>query len=296
MTPRSASHEVPPARKQKLTVGFSELVQHARHLDVPIGCKWSQNSCAYDSLFTPLFSLWCNDRDYWTENLRDMGNAVTDLLVSGFSCYEKGEGSLEDARDDAKHFIACCRNGVPFGQNTSIENVCSHFLRTNRVIFERHYICPNGHSIHHSNDYDAVILQGVNEYESITQWVSPETHHVNARCQTCHHMVNIRLKFHHCPLLLVFSMLGLRLHLDSNFLLSVDNHNCMYTLIAVVYYADLHFTAQIITRDGIIWYYDGLALVNQNVLTLEYMGSMHCHPDMLTCKNSQACAAIYAKL
>ena len=225
-----------------------------------------------------------------------MGNAVTNLLLHGFSRYEKGECSLEEARDDARHLISRVRNGAPFGNNTSIENVCSHLLTSNRVVLERYYICPNGHHVHHSNDYNAFLVCG-NEYESIAQWVATASVHTNARCQTCAHAVSIKLRFLDCPPLLAFCFHGFTLHVDSTITLSVGSHDCMYSLLAVVYYADQHFTAQIITRDGRIWYYDGLALTNQHIQpTLKYVGSMLCRPDLLTCGGGRASAAIYARL
>jgi hypothetical protein len=227
-----------------------------------------------------------------------MGNAVTDLLLHGFSSYEKGEALLEDARDNARRLIARSTNGVPFGRNTSIENVSIHLLSTSQVVSERYYICPNGHHVRHSDDRVAVLSNGVHEYRSIVQWVSAETHHAEARCHICRHAVRIKIRFQRGPPLLVFSMAGSRTHINTSFdIVSVDNHISMYTLLAVIYYADQHFTAQIITRDGRIWYYDGLALINPNVQpTLKEVGSIHCRPDLQSCRGGQATAAIYARI
>ena len=228
-----------------------------------------------------------------------MGNAVADLLLHGFSCYEKGEALLEDARDNARHLIARSANGLPFGHYTSVENVSIHFLSTNKVIFERYYICPNGHHVHHSDDHVAVLSNGVHEYGSIGQWVSAETHHAQACCHICYHAVSIKLRLQHAPPLLVFSMPASdsRTSINTSFnIVSVDNHVSVYKLLAVIYYADHHFTAQIVTRDGRIWYYDGLALVNPNIQpTLEEVGFIHCCPDLQSCRGGRATAAIYAK-
>ena len=206
---------VPTARKQKS--GRFSLLNQAAHYEVPIGCRWSRNSCAYDVLFTSVFILWCSNRQYWTENLKEMGNSMADTLVRGFSSYEKGETSLEDARDNVRLLIARSTNGRPFGHNTSIENVGVHLLSTNKDVFERYYICPNGHHVHHSDDCVAVLSNGVHEYESIVQWVSAETHHAEARCHICHHLVSIKLRFQHGPPLLVFSMAGSRTHINTSF-------------------------------------------------------------------------------
>jgi hypothetical protein len=100
------------------------------------------------------------------------------------------------------------------------------------------------------------------------------------------------------PPLLMFSMSNSRTHLNTTFdIVSVNNQISTYTLLAVIYYADQHFTAQIVTRDGRIWYYDGLTLINPDIQpTLEEVGSIHYGPDLQSCKGGQATAAIYARL
>ena len=224
----------------------------------------------------------------------------TDLLLHGFSCYEKSEALLEDAHDNARHLIARSTNGLPFGHNTSIEIASIHFLSTNKVITERYYICPNhsDHYVHHSDDRIAVLSRGAHKNASIVEWVSAETHHAEVCCDICHHAVGIKLRFQHSPPLLVFSMPDSRTHINTTFdIVSVDSQVSMYTLLAVIYYADQHFTAQIVTRDGRIWYYDGLAPVNPDIQpTLKEVGSIHCRPDLQSCKGGRATATIYARL
>ena len=191
------------------------------------------------------------------------------------------------------------RNGAAFGCYTSIEDVCNHTLSTNTVISERYYVCPNGHHVHHSNNYDAFLSAGVHEYESIAQWVSTETHHAYARCQICAHAVNLKLRFRHSPPLLVFSISRLSIHIDTTIKILIENsdnvtHHVVYTLAAVIYYANSHFTAQIITRDGRIWFYDGMKILDPNIQpTLEYVGTIHSQINMHVCRGGEASAFIY---
>jgi hypothetical protein len=269
---------------------------HAGHYDAPIGCRWSYNSCAYDCLFTPLFALWCSNREYWAQSIEGMGNEVANLLLKGFSLYERGETSLESVRDDARRLIARSRNGAAFGCYTSIEDVCTHLLRTNAVVSERYYVCPNGHHVHHSDNYDAFLSAGLHEYESIAQWVSTNTHHAHALCEACAHPVSLKNKFCQSPPLLVFSIPGVRIDIDTAFNISIENTEHMYTLAAVIYFANSHFTAQIITRDGRIWFYDGMEMLNPNIQpTLEYVGVIHSQFNLHTCKGGEATALIYAR-
>ena len=297
---RRVSHEAcaQAAKKQKLNQS-STVLPHAGSYQAPIGCRWSQNSCAYDALFTPVFTVWRSNRENWTQNIMGMGNAVADLLLQGFSCYEMGEASLEKARDDVRLFIAQSRNSPPFGHFTSIENVCMHLLSTNMVVSEKYCVCTNGHQTHHSLDSNAVLFLGVHEYESIVQWVSTETQHAESQCEVCGYAASVKLRFHHSPPLLAFSIPNSRIQINTALDISIENRHHKYVLVAVVYYADQHFTSKVITHDGRLWFYDGMAIANQNVQpTLKHIGFIHNQPDLRTCSEShgQACAAIYARL
>jgi hypothetical protein len=42
----------------------------------------------------------------------------------------------------------------------------------------------------------------------------------------------------------------------------IQNRSDMYTLIAIVYYGGQHFTSQVITRDGRLWFYDGMQIAD----------------------------------
>ena len=159
-------------------------------------------------------------------------------------------------------------------------------------------MCSNGHHhVHHSDDYDAFLSAGVHEYESIVQWVSADTHHACARCQICGLAVNIKLRFCHCPPIIAFSFPHLRIGIDNTFKISFDNSDYTYTLAAVIYYANLHFTAQIVTRDGRIWFYNGMEIVDQNEQPfLEHVGFIHSQTNWYTCKGGDGCAVIYSRI
>ena len=70
----------------------------------------------------------------------------------------------------------------------------------------------------------------------------------------------------------VYTIFGSRIHINISFeIVSVDNWRVStYTLLAVVYYADQHFTAQSSPVMGELGYYDGLALINPNVQCYDF--------------------------
>jgi len=62
--------------------------------------------------------------------------------------------------------------------------------------------------------------------------------------------------------------------------------------VAVIYYTNQYFTAQIVTHDGRLWFYDGMLCVNPDIEpTLGPVGSIHDALNMHTSKGGQACAA-----
>ena len=48
-----------------------------------------------------MFVLWCDNRDSWAQDIGGMGSPLVDLLLEGFSLYERGDTFLEDVCDDA---------------------------------------------------------------------------------------------------------------------------------------------------------------------------------------------------
>jgi hypothetical protein len=145
-----------PSNKQKIISLRGSSIPNRSHYTTPIGMRWSENSCAYDSVFTPIYVQWCTNRNLQTDLFRRMGSPVANLLFDGFIRYEAGQGSLEDARDAVRRHMA--RNpDTEFGAYTSIYNVCSILLNMNEIVWEKFYLCPNGHNVRHSYESEALL-------------------------------------------------------------------------------------------------------------------------------------------
>jgi hypothetical protein len=228
--------------------------------------------------------------------MRRIGSSALKLLLDGFVQYEAGQGSLENARDAVRrHMVG--PNGVIFGEYTSIYAVCSILLKTNQIIWEKFYLCPNGHYAHHSNDFDALLSAAATPFTSIAQWVSTDTEQTTALCSVCQYPVSIRLKFCTTPPLLVFEF-SAQPTIDIVHSFSVQLENCIqknYSLAAVIYYSHNHFTTQIITRDGRVWFYDGMLITDPTVEpTLVCVGSINdASFSLQVCRGGTPCAAIY---
>ena len=201
------------------------------------------------------------------------------MLFDGFVRYEAGQGSLENARDIVRRHMARNGSDAVFGVYTSIHNVCSTLLSMNEIVWERFYLCPNGHNVSHSNESQALLSAAVTQFTSISQWVSSNTEQTTACCTACQHPVSIQLRFCRMPPLLAFEFLA-QPAIDIDHMLNVQIKDSdriqRYSLAAVIYYSNHHFTTQIITRDGRVWFYDGMLITNPTVEpTLDCVGSIN---------------------
>lgn len=226
-----------------------------------------------------------------------MGSTTAVQLLEGFIRFEGGQGSLEDARDKVRRTLANTERGCVYGEYTSLDNVCSIWFKTNEVVLERFYQCPNGHHVRHSNDYDAYLSTSAVRYGSISQWISIDTVQTSALCQVCGHSVGIRLKFCSCPPILAFQLSEPTTTIDYTLSMQIEDRVQKYALAAVIYYAHEHFTSQIITHDGRVWFYDGMAVTHQNDPALEHVGSINNMSfDMQSSRGGSPCMAIYSRI
>ncbi|KAF8804316.1 hypothetical protein BYT27DRAFT_7107667, partial [Phlegmacium glaucopus] len=71
------------------------LIDNINHYLIPQGMIWSNNSCAYDSIFTVLFSIWCNNINLWNYNFQKMDNPFIGMLSDGFNDVDNNMKTLE---------------------------------------------------------------------------------------------------------------------------------------------------------------------------------------------------------
>ncbi|KAF8800466.1 hypothetical protein BYT27DRAFT_7313647 [Phlegmacium glaucopus] len=263
----------------------------------PKGMRWSNNSCAYDSLFTPLFALWCSDRQGWKERFNVMDNTIALQLIDGFFEHEQAGISLEDARDCVRWSMSQSHHRSRFGHFTSIERVCEELFTTSYPVREVYYQCPNDHQEYQSEVFDLMLHKGQSTFESISDWISTCSVHTSHRCRTCQAQAQIAYRFHTAPPLLAFSFPGSMTQIDHRFELKVNNSMYTYQLSSVIYYreVDAHFISYVILKDGQVWFYDGMSYLSNPAM--EYCGSLHNQPPQFkTCRGGQASVAVYAQI
>ena len=272
---------------------FRPSSEGSNHQLIPRGMIWSNNSCAYDSIFTIIFSIWCNNKNLWTYNFHRMNNPFIVALSNGFNDVDNNIKSLETIRDDVRRNLhEFFPQTMAFGNFTSVENIFSALLETTYRVQLVEYRCYNNHVRRMSDSYSLVLLNGTGHYNSIQEWASRGQEETRHTCTICNEHVFIKYGFDNLnmPSLFVFEFSNQVLHINLLIDIQLQNDPQRLRLAGVIYYGQHHFTAQIILSDGQIWFYDGIE-TGRNLI---YNGSINSNPPSIShCRGKQAVAAIY---
>jgi hypothetical protein len=226
----------------------------------PIGMIWSQNSCAYDSIFTILFNIWCHDMDNWGTIFTRFGNEFCILLFCQFTKYVRNETSLEVARDMVRKELDKTSQYMRFGSYTSIEEICEAMFTTRDAIYRTYYRCPDNHQQLYSQSHTIYMPKGSSPFKSTAEWMQTNSQQGTNRCEICDKPVNINISFVAPPPLVILEFSGSEMDIDDRFEVVHSGQPHKYDLAGVIYYKDAeqHFVSNIVTPDKQLWFYDGM--------------------------------------
>ena len=260
----------------------------------PIGMVWSQNSCAYDAIFTILFNIWCRDMENWGTIFTRLGNEFCILLVNEFTKYVRKESSLEAARDTVRRELDKISEYMRFGSYTSIEEICEAIFTTRDAIYRTYYRCPDGHQRLYSQSRTIYMPRGRSPFKSTAEWMESNSQRGTNRCETCDKPVNINVSFIVPPPLVILEFSGSEINIDDSFEVTHLGQPYKYSLAGVVYYKDAerHFVSNIVTPDKQLWSYDGM----RNGGHMTCLGPLAIHQPATQCRGGSASAAFYINL
>ena len=272
---------------------LSRCHNYARHpvYYPPIGMAWSQNSCAYDSIFTILFNIWCRDMNRWGMVFTRLGNKFCILLVNEFTKYVRNEISLEVARDSVRRELDKTSEYMRFGYYTSIEEICEAIFTTHEAVYDTYYRCPDGHQQLYSQSHTIFMHRGRSPFKSTAEWIQTNSQRGTNLCETCDKPVNIDISFVVPPPLVILEFSGSEIDIDDCFEVTHQFQPHKYDLAGIVYYKDAeqHFVSNIVTPDKQLWFYDGMS----NGGRMASLGPLAMHQQVSECRSGSACAAFY---
>ena len=262
---------------------------------VPRGISWSQNSCGYDAALTILYSMWSENSERWTKSFEKIENPYLNALAVGFKHMQTTNISFEAMRDNFRYFLqASNRQEFKFGQYISITTLFETLCEGSDNIQIVYRVCINQHSFYMHNSSSVLISTGTNSFNSINQWISTYSEPTRQACNICNSPLYLKYTLENIPEFLVFDFGG-RDHLEINksFLLNKDGIQYLFKLKGVIYFSQNHFTSRIITRNGQIWFHDGMTL--QHSMRYEGLLDTELCPNIFYSNNGNAVLAIYTQ-
>jgi hypothetical protein len=241
-------------------------------LDVPLGTRWSNNSCAYDAVFVILFNIWRENPIASSTSWRTLESELLDLLITSFETHDSFPASLsgtsqhfslEEIRDFMRRRLARISTEFIFGRYTSVQCIIERFFKTRYPVTISDLMCPNGHVVdrHRSPTSSCEIIVFAQPGTSLQYCIDNFTHSTASKCTTCDTFLLRTTSFVQSPpiILFDFGFGGCVPSLSSVVLIPCgETGRVRYNLRGIVYYKDQHFTSHFVTGTGMIWFHDGI--------------------------------------
>lgn len=178
---------------------------------MPLGLKWNQNSCAFDSALTILYSIWNENI-----NLSEFNNIYLNELSKIFTTVKNNEYMFDNARNI---FRLMLHNYNPqlftFGAYIASTQLFDTILNSNFIISNIKHQCMNNHLLLNHTFKSALLHAGLHSYKSIQNWIS-DFNILSRSCPTCNGGVYSLIQFQYLPDIIAFEF--------GNNILSI-NHN-----------------------------------------------------------------------
>jgi hypothetical protein len=273
----------PPYKTQK-GQNMNNLNACQQRCHLPEGFEWSENSCAYDSVMTILFSIWTLDDNSQHTAFSDMTSNTGRILQQAFDNITNDQ-EFEKHRDTFRHALETIdSHSHQFGRMTSVGSLLNHLLTTDHETTRIQNKCSNNHTKPVHSMFSGHFLPGLEARRSIQQWVNLQSSYTHRRCRVCGDTFAQCVDYVDLSHIIAFEVRDKSTSLDP--FVSVKQLNDIvlkYRLAGIVYFGDMHFVTRIIRQDGQIWFHDGIT-TRRNLI---YEGSIASGLIELSSANSK---------
>jgi hypothetical protein len=270
------------------------VTQKSIQIANPVGLRWSNNSCAYDAVFSILYSLWRDEPDHWSSVLCNINPTFFPSICSGFQDYHEGISTLESVRDDFRHAVHDSNiDHLSWGIYTSVNRVMLTLFTTPKEIFSSQLACDNNHVVRrqmYSRNESYMLHAGTNTYTSISNWIQGITEPSERQCGICNRHLTRRFHFPTCPKVLLFDISKNEMNIDSQIHITGDHQSVTLYLRGIIYYGNFHFTSRIIVNNQ-VWFHDGVTTGMEMI----YEGGLQHIENWFTTRGQQAEIVVYAE-
>ncbi|SJL13220.1 uncharacterized protein ARMOST_16659 [Armillaria ostoyae] len=240
----------------------------------PAGCKWSNNSCPFDSTLFVVYNLWRIDPAAWTVAFNSFGNQWLDILAESFNKHIEKLYTLEEVKDYVRRKM---HREYPrvfvFGQEMSVEAVMMKWSEHKQVFAEVDLNCDRGHSSSQSSQYCCTLQPtstGRLPWSALQQYIdntssTPLTYQ-GSQCSDCGNSTGQCCTYKVAPPFVTVLAAFTPAPPDPVVHLMAAGERTEYRLAGVVYYGTHHFTARFVDPQGQVWFNDGIATGRHAVL------------------------------
>ncbi|KAK0215541.1 hypothetical protein IW262DRAFT_1465208 [Armillaria fumosa] len=233
-------------------------------LTEPAGCRWSNNSCAYDAITFVLYNTWNADREGLRADFAELGNQWMDMATTAFHRFTRGEYTLEEVRDYLRRGLSREHpREFVFGVHTSVEALTMRMFRTDAIFSVSDKVCASTHSTPVSSQQCCMVVPHSTaplRWNTLQQFLD-NTLSVpsgRAQCETCDLPMCERTTYNIAPPLLCLAVAFTDIAPELSIHLTTSLDITMYRLAGIVYYGVSHFTARYIDSDLMVWFNDGM--------------------------------------
>jgi hypothetical protein len=216
------------------------------------------------------FNVWREEPIETTLSWNELDNDLLNNLTAGFDshvefCTGSPSYTLEQIRDHLRRRLARLDDEFAFGRYASVHSIMDRLVMSQEPVMKSGCCCQDGHTV----DVDervttsceivtvttgASVLAGFSVQEYMDEFSTP----LSATCSECGNQLVRSFSFaFHPPLLCIELWQRLRI-LDPVLNISVGGLRREYKLRGVIYFSGEHFTSRIITKNGMVWFHDGI--------------------------------------
>jgi hypothetical protein len=228
------------------------------------GPRWSDNSCAYDSVLSVLYTICLSDPEQ-TGSYNKLGNIVLNALIDKCAEHIDRRCSLEDVRDFLRQTLQReWPTEFPAGTYVSVHSVFDRLLSTRRAILSSALFCPNDHQCPNRRSFlkNCLIPVAANFSGTMQDWIDCLEAQQAARCEFCNAEFIRRYSFQRDSPILAFDVSDVDVDPDRSLTVTVHDKDFQYRLHSIVYFGGGHFVSRVVTADGQVWFHDGIATGN----------------------------------
>ncbi|KAF9455327.1 hypothetical protein BDZ94DRAFT_1371138, partial [Collybia nuda] len=266
----------------------------------PLGLIWDNHdySCSYDSFFTILYNIWKDNPEKWTKNLQSIENTYLNLLVKGFQNMN-GNQTFENVRNSVREKLHKNYPSIfPLGHTgTSVGQLAYYMLKPTDYNATSQAVCSKCNNedmkVDEIHAY-SVHTTSISTASSTQDWVDPFEYPIGQFCQECLSPMVKHIKYNHIPKTLVLEYPHTNIETSHQIKFVVNGKSTSLYLRGIIYHGDNHFTSRVISREGQIWYHDGM-LTKETCIedgTLQNMSN----EELKECQDKDLVLAVYSQI